>query len=464
MGMGKTKYRVAAAIITIIIIILTGCTARGAENKYQDVTGAESAGTSEKNEEDKKDKKDQRSGFGEINDPKARRPTPEEAEKYPLITNLPALYITTEYKMSKITKEQYLAAKYTLVYEDGSGIYDQPLLIKGRGNYQWGMPKKPYTIKLLKDTSLLGMKSAGKWNILGEYIDKTLLRNYLTFWLASAAGLEHTPECRFVDAVFNGKYNGNYLITESVQIHENRIDINKYSEALFEIEAIYRHEDHEYCIEMIDGYIHIMYKKPEEEDLYYGQKQKNLEKFRDFFGKLDKSLGEGYDSYSKYIDVESFVNWYVVNEFCKNFDSNFTSSCYCYLKDGRLYMGPVWDYHTCYGSQNVATCMDPRGFHVNGSPWYGRLTQDETFARLVRERWTRLRADGVLEDFVKNLYDTAGYISESRIKNFELWPGSLKDSGLRGNKSRYTYEGEEDYLTDWIAKRLDWIDAQWLDK
>jgi hypothetical protein len=127
-------------------------------------------------------------------------------------------------------------------------------------------------------------------------------------------------------------------------------------------------------------------------------------------------------------------------------------------------MGPVWDYHTCYGSQEVATCINPEGYHVDGSPWYGRLTQDETFAALVRERWTRLRGDGVFDDFVKNLYDTAGYITESRIKNFELWPDSMKDSGLRGKKSRYTYEDELDYLTDWIAKRITWLDGRWLEK
>lgn len=443
-------------VMLIVIIILTGYMIAGrADNKKipeivrDTVTGVtdNNLNTPEK-----------------IAGPQPRKPTKEEAEKYPLLTNLPALYITTEYKMSKITKEEYLPARYTLVYDDGTGLYDQPLMLKGRGNFQWAIPKKPYTIKLAKDTGLLGMKAARKWNILAGYIDKTFLRDYLTFSLATAVGLEHSPDCRFIDVFLNGEYNGHYLMTESIQIHENRIDIDINTEGLFEIEAVYRHDDHTYCIEMIDGYIHIMYKKPDEDDIGAARKLENLEKFKDFFGKFDKSLSEGYDEYSKYIDVDSFLNWYIVNEFCKNYDSNFTSSCYCYIKNGKVYMGPVWDYHTCYGSQNVATCLDPKGYHVNSSPWYGRLTKDTTFRQLIYDRWTELRRNWIFEDFMDNLYDSADYISESRKLNNELWPDTLKDSGLRGNKSKYTYDGEIEYLTDWIAQRIYWLDKEWYGK
>ena len=442
-------------IMTIIIIILMEYMGQRDINKYQETDTVLLAV-----EDDEEAELTEREKFKMT---QVRQPTKGEAEEYPLLTNLPALYITTDYRISKINKEEYLPATYTLVYEDGSGIYDQPMMIKGRGNFQWAMPKKPYTIKLGRDADLLGMKSARKWNILGEYIDKTLLRNYLTFWLSSAAGL-YTLDCRFIDVFLNGKYNGNYLITEAIQIHENRIDIDKNTEGLFEIEAVYRHDNHKYCVEMFDGYYHVMYKKPDEEDMDIGLKLENLERFKVFFKELDKSLTEGYDAYSKYIDVDSFLNWYIVNEFCKNYDSNFTSSCYCYIKDGKVYMGPVWDYHTCYGSQIVATCLDPKGFHVNGSPWYSTLTNDKTFSRLIRERWTQLRKDRVLDDFVKNLYSTAEYIKESRIINFELWPDSLKDSGLRGDKSRYTYNGEIEYLLDWIEDRIDWLDEQWYEK
>jgi len=392
--------------------------------------------------------------------PQARKPTAEEAEKYPQMTNLPTLYITFDGKLSDIQHGIYKNARYTLVYGD-AGIYDQPLMLKGRGNYQWGMPKKPYTLKLAAETSLLGMKSARSWYILGEYIDKTLLRNYLTFKLSAETGL-YTLDSRFIDVYFNGKYNGNYFMTESIQIHKNRIDIDPDSEAIFEIEAVYRHGDHSDCVEMIGGNHHIMLAKPTNID--DGLKSENLEKFKDFFKKMQASLSQGYAEYSMYIDVDSFINWYLVNEFCKNYDSGFTSSCYCYIKNGKLYMGPCWDYHTCYGSQIVATCLDPVGFHVKESPWYGILLKDDIFYRRLCNKWTKLRDDGIFDDFIDSIGKMTNYMSESIAENFALWPGALKDSGLRGNKSKYTFDDEIDYLINWVEKRIEWLDAQWYNK
>jgi hypothetical protein len=326
------------------------------------------------------------------------------------------------------------------------------------------MAKKPYNLKLVREAGLLGMKSARKWIIFGEIVDKTLLRNYLTYTLASDAGLECTPDCRFMDVYLNGKYNGNYLMSEPIQIHRNRIDIDKNTEAIFEIEAVYRHDDHMYCINMTGDYFHIMYKEPDENNIYLDAKLANLETFKEFFEDLQASLTEGYAEYSQYIDVDSFLNWYIVNEFCKNYDSGFTSSCYCYMKNGKLYMGPVWDYHTCYGSQNVATCMDPKGYHVRESPWYSILYRDDVFNRLIHRRWTQLRDEMVFDNFLKNIDTMSNYMSESIIANYEVWPQGLKDSGLRGNKSKYTYEDEIDYLKNWVYARIDWLDGEWYGK
>jgi spore coat protein CotH len=449
------KYGVGIIIILVsayLISLALYLAAPNGKNKYQDVDdvlvlNAENVEASNPNLE--------------FLTPKVRPPTAEEAEKYPQFTNLPTLYITIESSLSKIQRGVYINGRYTLVDENGNGIYDELLMIKGRGNYQWGMPKKPYTLKLAKETSLLGMKSARTWLILGEYIDKTLLRNYLTFSLSKTAGL-YTLDSRFIDVYFNGKYHGNYFMTESIQIHKNRIDIDPDTEAIFEIEAIYRHGDHEYCVKMIDDNHHIMYSEPDNIDDEL--KLANLENFKNFFKKMQDSLSKGYSEYSKYIDVDSFINWYLVNEFCKNFDSGFTSSCYCYLKDGKLYMGPVWDYHTCYGSQNVATCMNPVGFHGAESPWYGRLLKDATFARKLRERWTQLRDDGTFDDLVKSIDNTINHMSASITANFELWPGALKDNGLRGGQSKYTFDEEVDYLKNWIDKRISWLDGEWYGK
>ena len=403
--------------------------------------------------------------YDEILTPKVRQPTPEEAEKYPQLTNLPTLYITLndDVSFSSITKEEYIAGTYTLVYGEEGGIYDEPIFVKGRGAYSWSNPKRPYTVKLGKPTDLLGMNKARKWVLMADYVDKTMLRTYLTFKLARdiSQGI-FSPDSRYVDAYFNGQYNGLYYILDSIQVYENRINIDIEHEALFEIEAIYRHDNHRNCIDMRNGGHHILYKKPDDNDIFREVKEANLVKFQEFFDNFHTALDKGYNEFSKYMNVESFVNWYIVNELVKNFDSAFTASCYCYIKDGKLHMGPVWDYHTCYGGQEVATCRIPTGYHVRTSPWFSKLMDDETFFKLVCERWTELRKEGVIDDFLSQIPGVIDNMSDSIEKNFILWRSALRETGLRGRaRSFFTFEEEVDYLVNWTLTRIEWLDKQW---
>ena len=446
-------FCVIAIIAMIIFLVLISSDARlNAEELYQadiDIDGENIIN----------------SRFDDDFTPELRQPTPEEAAKYPQLTNLPALYITlnNDTPFSDVTLNQYIAGTYTIVYGKEGGIYEQPIFVKGRGNYSWSNPKKPYTVQLGRPAEFLGMNSAKKWVLLGEFVDKTLLRTYLTFNLARDISQgEFNPDCRYADVYLNGKYNGLYVITDSVQIYPNRVDIDEETEALFEIEATYRHDDHTYCVDMRNGSHHIVYKKPDDDDILKEKRFDNLAKFQDFFDEFHTALGEGYAEFSKYINVESFVNWYIVNELVKNYDSAFTSSCYTYIKDGILYMGPLWDYHTCYGNQEVATCRIPTGYHVRTSPWFSVMMDDEKFNRLVCERWTQLTKAGVIDNFVEQIPGIIKNMAESVELNYELWPGALRESGLRGRRfSKFTFEEEVDYLVDWLWERIYWLDDEW---
>jgi hypothetical protein len=71
------------------------------------------------------------------------------------------------------------------------------------------MPKRPYTIRLARATDLVGMNPARKWVLLAEsYIDKTMMRHNIMFWLALEAGQEYATDWRYVDLFENGQYQG----------------------------------------------------------------------------------------------------------------------------------------------------------------------------------------------------------------------------------------------------------------
>jgi len=388
-----------------------------------------------------------------------------DKSKYPQITNLPALYIDLDdnVMLGHINKQDYVWGSYTLVGDDTiTDIYEKPLEMKGRGNYSWSFPKKPYTLRLDKKADILGLGAAKRWVLVTTYSDKTLMRNFLTMTLAYDIGAEFSPECRYVDLIVNGEYQGPYVLTEKIQIHENRVDIDSSKYGLFEIEMEYRHSGNcHYCIILPSG-VHMMFIDPDEDDTSKDELDKKFIEYKSFMTTADIALTKGYDEYSKYIDVDSFIDWYIVNEFVKNYDSNFTTSCYCFINnDGLLTMGPVWDYDTCYGNQIVETCVDPNGYHVRKAPWYTILRGDDTFNEMLYKRWTELRNDGVFDDFVQSITDTAEYISESEKLDRKIWPDALKSRDLRGKMSLFTYQEELDYLINWVERRITWLDTQW---
>jgi len=400
---------------------------------------------------------------------KNRLLTAEEKEKYPQLTNIPTLYIDLDDGMSqrRIEHGRFTGATYTLV--DGDyGIVEQDMEIGGRGNYSWNMSeKKTYALAFTEKADILGMGAAKRWVLLAGYNDRTLMRNYMTYTFSYLIGMEAAPQCRHIDLYFNGKYYGNYLIVEKVQIHDQRVNIDPEIGGLFEIERTYRHGDHTWCIDCPSG-VHIIYKSPSVEDIGNVKKEELLKKFKNIFVKADIAISKGYDYYSERIDLDSFIDWYIVNEFVKNYDSGFTTSCYCWIdNNGIIHMGPVWDYDTCMANQMATpTIGHPEGFHVAeqgvnwSAQWYVTLLQDKDFVRLLSERWTELVDSGMLQWFFDEWYVHGEYIADSVEANMEKWPGTLTyyDRGIYKVK---THEDEVRYVDHFMSARYNWFCEQW---
>lgn len=355
-------------------------------------------------------------------------------------------------QVSDISKWGYLDATYSLT-GGGMDIKGEKLGIKGRGNSSWKLPKKPFNLKLKEKTDLLGMGSSKKWALLANYWDKTLLRNYLTLNMAKDMGMQYTSDCRFVDLYINGYYRGNYLLTEKIEISENSVNIGKDG-LLFELDE--RHSHNTENTYDTPKNVHITIKEPKEDKLS-GEIQRSVE---NRIAEAEDSFNKGYDVYSKYIDVESFVDWYIVNEFVKNYDSKFVNSCYAYMNQGgKLHMGPVWDYDTCLGNQNTGDdTQNPVGWHVYQSAWYNDLTWDDTFWEMVKQRWTEIRQQGIIDNMHKNIEEASAYIEKSRNSNFEEWPDAMYYTELRGRDSKFTYQEEIKHLENWIKDRTNWMD------
>lgn len=269
-------------------------------------------------------------------------------------------------------------------YED-SVVYDtisQPGTIKVRGNSTANADKKPYNISFESKQEVFGMGTAKKWSLLANAFDKSLIRNRLAMEFATDLGLAYTSESTYVDLYVNGEYYGNYLLIESVEAGSDRVDIDtdNGSDILLERERD-RSEDGVSYITTSKYGIRFAVGEPEDIDTASAHYTNTVKKLNDFETALES---KDYNAISQYIDVDSFVNFYIVNELFKNIDFNFSSTRF-YVKDGKIYAGPLWDLDLSSG--NASSSFYPN-YYEDGVSYKGLWCQDFTWFRLLMENDT----------------------------------------------------------------------------
>ena len=275
--------------------------------------------------------------------------------------DLPVLYITTPDGSAITSKEEWReGCRLRIVLPDGTTAYDSDkAALKGRGHSTFTKPKKPFAIKLDEKSGLLGMEKGKRWVLLANFMDHSLLRNKLAFSIARQTSLAWTPDSRFVDVVVNGKPQGCYLLCEQIRVNENRVNIDEEEGYLLEADAYLDEKNHFYTPRR---HLPVNMKEP-------GTAQQ-LPYIQRYFQEIEDLLyGRGNDLtklYEKYIDLESFVDWWLVHELTQNAEPNGPRSCYMYKdKDSLLKAGPVWDFDLAFISVGVDAGGDLRPSRLN---------------------------------------------------------------------------------------------------
>jgi CotH kinase protein len=377
---------------------------------------------------------------------------------------IPILYLNTSGPV--VSEDDYITGSVS--FNDngqfGQDTTTRTLQIKGHGNSTWGMPKKPYKLKLDKKAALLGLPAAKNWILLANYADKTLLRNCAALSMAQQFGAASTPRYRFVDIVMNGVYQGNYNITEDVEINANRINIPELAATDNSADVI------------TGGYLLEVDQRKDEDNVFtttkgldFGLKDpdpispQQLTYIQGYIQQTEDAIfspnfADTVSGYNKYIDVNSFIDWYLVKELMKDNDGLDFSSIY-YYKDrgGKLVMGPVWDFDLSGGNTNYSDCQYPTGWWIRNCVWFNRLFQDPAFAAKVKQRWVQLRVT-VIPSIFTNIDNYDAYINISQQQNFKTW-NILGEYVWPNVVWLGSYQPEVDYLKTWLHTRVTWMDA-----
>lgn len=372
-------------------------------------------------------------------------------------TGLPIIYIETEGGTEIVSKDDYVNATISIKDElaENSSIELEPtaVRIKGRGNSTWSLPKKPYKLKFDTKTSLLGEPKDKEWVLLANYLDKTNLRNATAFFMGDEmTELEWTPCTHFVELVLNGIYKGTYQLSDQVKIAEDRVNVSDDG-YLIEVDQLGRMEEDDVYFQTERILLNI--KDP---DVEYGSEAYNW--IKDYVTNVENALySENFldenTGYAQYIDMQSYVDWYLVQEITKNNDGIFFSSCYMNIApNGKLKMGPLWDFDIAFGNIDYNNNMDPTGFWIKKAAWISRMFEDPSFTQLVRERFDEIYNNKTI---IYNYIDeNADYLEYSVIENNSVWK-TLNTSTWPNNYVWESYENEIKKMKDFINIRLDWL-------
>lgn len=374
-------------------------------------------------------------------------------EKKLVDTGLPVVYVDTEGGHAIKSKETYVNAQMTIV-DKGRTISENTLRIRGRGNATWGHPKKPYKVKLDKKINLLGMGEDKDWALLANYCDKTLMRTSIAFKLSNILNFPWTPKARFVELVLNGEYMGNYQLVESVKQDKNRVDIPKTG-FIIERSAYYLQEPIWFKTGRGYGY---SFKNPDTEDLTEDQINYIKDYMKEFETVLSStSFDDPKNGYSKYINTESFVKWFLFQQIIANMDTNQYMIKEDMTNISKLLMGPVWDFEWSLGiGWYDGDRPKPADYYVwRSGLYYDRLLKDAGFTSELQRMWEKYH-NKITIDILQYMDDMQKEIMKSQSLNFQRWD-ILNTRISVGGIPLGSFEKEVECDRQFFINRMDWL-------
>lgn len=388
---------------------------------------------------------------------------------------MPVLRIDTDSGAEIASRDAYIDAAVGL--DEPLGLYsfaDLRAEVRCRGNYTYygpGVERKSFRLRFEEKEDPLGLGQGGSrnWVLLANWCDRSMLRNYVAFAMAKKLNVGFSSDAAFVEVYVNGDYRGVYLLCEHPSRNGRRIDIDEQPDVL----------DSDYLIELdmradetgaegidyfvSDGKLYVV----KNDEIHPGA----LDFLADFFdGMNDAIAGGDRERIERYIDVESFVDMYILQEYTMNYDVGWASLYFVKEASGKLKLTFPWDFDLAFGNYSALGNAkwdvlyaggDKYAHKPNSSPMFRGLMDCDWFAELVEARWGEIGA--VLRDVA--LYEIAAIravYTDEILRNYEKYPTLGTDFvPLPRAIARLTdYDDVADQLVEWVYKRWKWLDGE----
>lgn len=389
-------------------------------------------------------------------------------------------YSTTEDGKDRITASmQVMDSETQYNHTTDTPTVESDIVIHVRGKSSRYFEKSGYRIKLVdKDgennpQSLLGMDAHQDWALHGPYLDKTLLRNYMMYNLAGEI-MDYAPNVRFCEVVINGEYEGVYVLTEIIDAGEDgarlSMSVNAkddtYTGYLLKLDRLLNVESDrlnsltEYSLRA-DRDLKLTVEYPGTEKLDDSLKKS----IRDDFSRFEKAL-YSYDfndekyGYRTFLDVDSFVSYFLINELSVNYDAG-SYSTYIYKDTSGKYRMCVWDFNNSCDNYQEISFMTVQHFELQNKLWFAMLMKDKDFVNDVISKYKTLRttlfSDEYLEGYIDDVID---YLGPAIERNNKRWRSAFRDDTLLypADRNTHTYDEAVTQLKTYFKERTAWLD------
>lgn len=367
--------------------------------------------------------------------------------------------------------------------------------IETRGSSSQGFPKKQYGLETRdpmgnsNDVTIFNMAYDNDWVLFAPYSDKALFRNLLAYEMGWQTG-NYAPRTKLCEVVLNGQYDGVYIFTEKIKRKDGKVGTND-----IEPQDTYGNEITGDYIIKVDKFtaggvqawaspippftgatqvVRYQMHDPSIDSLVPAQLTYIQNYVTNFENALDgPNFADPILGYQPYIDINSFVHFFLVNEVSKNVDGYRISSFLNKVRvseGGKLKAGPLWDFNLAFGNANYCAGGNTSGWELDfytvcsgdgyQNPFYWKkLLQDTIYTHELNCTYQSLRQGKWHTDTLMARIDTlAAYLDEAQQRNFQRWP-VLGNYVWPNNFIGNTYSEEVDYLKTWLTNRLLWLDA-----
>ena len=420
-------------------------------------------------------------------------------------SNLPIVVINTNGQ--EIPNDEKITADMGIIF-NGEGTrnyltdpfnnYNGKIGIEIRGSSSQSFPKKQYAVETRDasgndlDVSLLGLPEESDWILFAPYNDKSLMRDVITYKLASEMG-RYASRSKYCEVILNNEYVGIYVLLEKVKRDNNRVNIKKLEPTDISGDAItggYIIKVDKWDGENNEGWnssylpypqsqypIYYQYHYPKPDEIVQQQKEYIQNKIFQYETIMNFSvnISDSINGYPKFLDVNSFVDFMIVNEVTKNVDGYRLSSYLYKDRDSRnpkIFAGPVWDFNLGFGNADYYEGWMTQGWQVEYLSnynnmqwefylipnWWKKLFNDESFSNKVYARWQNVKSSIYNTQHINTYIDSlTALLDEAKTRNFEKWP-VLGVYVWPNPFVGQTYAEEINYLKSWIHDRLLWMD------